>query len=94
MNSNQSKQNLSLDQVLSGIGIELPETSTHPFIIKIWLEETVEEASQATWRGHITHVPSGERCYLKDLDDITAFVAPFPRAFPTLPDRRPDVDSA
>jgi hypothetical protein len=49
----------------------------HPFTIRIWLEETAEEAGRAGWRGHITHVPSGRRRYLKDLDDITAFIAPY-----------------
>jgi hypothetical protein len=53
------------------------ETTVHPFIVRIWLEETAEEAGQAVWRGHITHVPSGERRYLKELDDIVAFVAPY-----------------
>jgi hypothetical protein len=52
------------------------ESNTHSFIVKIWLEETAEEAGQATWRGHITHVSDGERRYLKDLDGITAFIAP------------------
>ena len=54
-----------------------PESNAQSFIIKIWLEEPVEEAGRATWRGHITHVPSGERRYLKDLNDITAFIVPY-----------------
>lgn len=53
------------------------EVNIHSFIIKIWLEETVEEAGRAIWRGHITHVPSGERRYLKDLDDIAVFITPY-----------------
>ena len=53
------------------------EATTHPFIVKIWLEETAEEAGQAVWRGHITHVPSGERRYLQALDDICLFIAPY-----------------
>ncbi len=57
--------------------MDLFETNTHPFIVKIWLEETAEEAGRATWRCHITHVPSGERRYLKNLDDITAFITPY-----------------
>ena len=40
------------------------------FIVRIWLEDTVEEVGAATWRGQITHVPSGERCYMEDLDDV------------------------
>lgn len=57
--------------------MDLLESHTHSFIVKIWLEETAEEAGRATWRGHITHVPSGERRYLKDLDGIAAFVVPY-----------------
>ena len=41
------------------------------------IEETPEGAGQAVWRGHITHVPSGRRRYVKDLDDILAFIAPY-----------------
>jgi hypothetical protein len=57
--------------------MDLIEFNTHSFIVKIWLEETAEEAGQARWRGHITHVPSGERRYVQDLDDIAAFIAPY-----------------
>ncbi len=49
------------------------EADTHSFIVKIWREET----NHATWRGHITHVPGGERCYVQDLDDISAFLLPY-----------------
>jgi hypothetical protein len=49
---------------------------THSFIIKIWLEETTEEAGYPMWRGHITRVPGGERRYLKELDDIKQFIKP------------------
>jgi hypothetical protein len=50
------------------------ESTTHSFIVKVWLEETAQEAGRATWRGYITHVP-GERRYLHDLDDVTSFIA-------------------
>jgi hypothetical protein len=53
------------------------ELSPQSFIIKIWLEEAAEEAGRATWRGHITHVPSGERRYVQDLEKVTAFIAPY-----------------
>ena len=58
-------------------GISLPELAPQSFIIKIWLEETAEEAGRAAWRGHITHVPSGSRQYIQDLNGISAFVAPY-----------------
>jgi hypothetical protein len=54
--------------------MDLYESNTHSFIVKVWLEESVEEAGQATWRGHITHVPSGERRYVENLSEITAFI--------------------
>jgi hypothetical protein len=56
---------------------ELPDSDVHSFIIKLWLEESSEETGSITWHGYITHVPSGQRRYLKDLDGIIAFVAPY-----------------
>jgi hypothetical protein len=57
--------------------LELFEDTSHPFIVSIWLEETVAEAGKAVWRGYVTHVPSGKRRYLNDLEDIVAFIAPY-----------------
>jgi hypothetical protein len=51
----------------------------HSFIIRIWLEETVEELGQAQWRGHITHIPDGNRRYIQDLFEITAYLIPYLR---------------
>jgi hypothetical protein len=53
------------------------EANSHSFIIKIWREEISASTSQAGWRGHITHVPGGERRYLKNLDDISTFIKPY-----------------
>lgn len=55
--------------------MNLYETTTHSFIVKIWLEEA--DADQAMWRGHITHVSSGERRYLQRLEDIPLFLIPY-----------------
>jgi len=57
--------------------MEPPETNTQSFIVKLWLEEIDEDVGRITWRGHITHVSSGERRYLKDLDGIADFIAPY-----------------
>ncbi len=65
------------DQPANDVNLDLYESNTHPFIVKIWLEATAEEAGRAQWRGHITHVPSGERCYLQELENITDFIAPY-----------------
>ncbi len=55
-------------------------SDTHSFIIKIWIEEVTDETKQVAWRGHITHVPDGERQYLHGLPDIQTFIAPYLKA--------------
>jgi len=57
--------------------MEPTESRTHSFIIKIWLEEEMDEAGRTMWRGHITHVPGGERQYIQDLNAIRPFIQPF-----------------
>lgn len=50
------------------------------FIVKIWLEESADDANSANriaWRGHITHVPNGERRYVQDVDGIVDFIRPY-----------------
>ena len=53
------------------------ESSTHSFIVKTWLEEANEGSGGATWRGLITHVPSGQQRYLSSLSEITTFIAAY-----------------
>ena len=53
------------------------DPGSHSFIVKIWLEEAATELGQATWRGHITHVPDGKRRYLKDLSEVASFIGPY-----------------
>jgi hypothetical protein len=53
------------------------EPGAQSFIVKIWVEERAEEGGRGTWRGHITNVPSGKRRYLKNLDEIGDFIAPY-----------------
>ena len=53
------------------------ESTTQSFIVKVWVEEIAGETSQGVWHGHITHAFSGERHYLKNLDEIRDFIAPY-----------------
>ncbi len=57
--------------------MDLSETTIQSFVIKIWLEETVDETDKALWRGHITHIPSKRRVYLDKLDKIIRFIIPY-----------------
>jgi hypothetical protein len=45
------------------------ESDTQSFIVKVWVEERAAGAYQGLWRGHITHVSSSRRRYLKNLDE-------------------------
>jgi hypothetical protein len=62
---------------------------SHTFVVRIWLEESTEEAGRATWRGQITHLTSGERSYLQTLDAISTCMAKYVRQMGApLPRRR------
>ena len=52
------------------------ESISQSFIVKVWIEDRAEETDLGVWHGHITHVPSGKRHYLKNLDDIRDFITP------------------
>jgi hypothetical protein len=57
--------------------MDLDETPTHSYIVRVWIEETALETGRTVWRGHITHVPGGERGHFRELDGIAEFVAPW-----------------
>ena len=59
--------------------MDLYESNTHSFIVKVWLEEPAEGGHRAIWRGHITHVPSGQRRYIQALEEISAFIGAYLR---------------
>lgn len=42
------------------------ESDAQSFIVRVWVEERAEEADRGLWRGHITHVSSSRRRYLKN----------------------------
>lgn len=51
-----------------------PEPVSHTFLIRIWIEETFDEAGRVAWRGHITHLPDEQRRYLGSLEDVAGFI--------------------
>ncbi|HEY6286848.1 MAG TPA: hypothetical protein VIX20_14395 [Ktedonobacteraceae bacterium] len=53
------------------------EPGAQTFIVKVWVEGNAETGSQGVFRGHITHVSSHERRYLKNLGEIDDFIAPY-----------------
>jgi hypothetical protein len=77
MGSDQDAGRLPVNHVAEAGDLDMFEANTHPFVVKVWLEETAAEAGHARWRGYITHVPSGERRYVEALDEINAFIASY-----------------
>jgi hypothetical protein len=75
-----SMRPLSSANASDNLSIDPPDPHSNSFVVKVWIEETDVEMSQVAWRGHITHVFSGKRRYLKDLNEITTFVAPYLQA--------------
>lgn len=57
--------------------MELLESHTHSFVIKIRFEAAAMEKNKAVWRGQITHVPSGKRRFFKHLHEILLFMTPY-----------------
>ena len=53
------------------------EPDAQSFIVKVWVEDNSEAGSQVKFRGHITHVSSHERRYLKNPGEIEDFIAPY-----------------
>ncbi len=53
------------------------EADAQSFIIKVWIEDRAGRDDQGVWRGRITHVPSYERRYLKNLSEIEDFITPY-----------------
>lgn len=57
--------------------MDLLETSTQSFVIKIWVEETAEEAGEVLWRGHITHALTGERHHFENLEEMVSVMGTY-----------------
>ena len=47
------------------------------FIVRLWIEPDGGDNTVSQWRGVIENVQNGNRRYLRDLDQITAFIAPY-----------------
>jgi hypothetical protein len=57
--------------------VDEPESNAVTFVVRLWLEGGDE--GPRVWRGHITHVMSGERRYVQSPEGIDAFITRFMR---------------
>jgi hypothetical protein len=53
------------------------ETRFHSFVLKVWSEIKDEKTGSIGWRGYITHVPSGRRVYVTELNEFGEFIRPY-----------------
>lgn len=72
------------DGLPSGAGSDRPscsdcDLSIWHFVVRLWLEAQDEAATVFTWRGQVTHVPSGRRIYVNQLDDVQTAINSFLR---------------
>jgi hypothetical protein len=51
------------------------EAQFHSFVIRIRQEPSACGGEGLAWSGQITHVPSGDQRYVKNLDEIRSFIA-------------------
>lgn len=46
----------------------------HTFLLRVWIEETMDEGGRLTWRGHITHLPDERRRHVETFGQIVQFI--------------------
>ncbi len=78
---------MTIHQPTDATRTDLVEFNTHSFVIKIWFEVTPNETKKRSWRGHITHIPSGERRYVTNLFGILTFMMRYLKAMGIRVDR-------
>jgi hypothetical protein len=49
------------------------ETPLLSFIVRIWVESSAREGDVPQWRGSVQHIPSGDKRYVDDMEEIVAF---------------------
>ncbi len=64
------------------------EPDAQSFIVKVWVEDSAGKDGPGVWHGHITHIPSRERRYLTNLEEIQDFIAPHLKEMGVKPGRR------
>ncbi len=64
------------------------ESAAQSFVVRVWVEERAGGTGRGVWRGHITHVPGDNRRYLKSLDEMGDYIAPYLEAMGVKPGMR------
>jgi hypothetical protein len=62
--------NLLETNSIRGVTVDIGESKIQSFIVKVWLEDDDEDPDVTLIHGHITHVPSGERHYIRKVGEV------------------------
>ncbi len=54
-----------------------PPPTAHSFVVKVWPKKVEDSGRDASWRGSVTHVETGERVYLESLVEVSSVIAPY-----------------
>jgi hypothetical protein len=49
----------------------------YTFVLRLWIEEEELDPPPHQWRGHITNVLDGRRCWVQDLGQVERFVTEY-----------------
>ncbi len=60
------------------------DEETQVFIVRLWRELREIEGARPLLRGTVEHVPSGERCSVRDVSAIRRFSCPISRRWASI----------
>ena len=63
------------------------ERTTCSFVVKIWAADAEDDVQGRTWRGRVTHIPSGDQHYFVELDRLKEVLIPYFDAMDLDPDQ-------
>jgi hypothetical protein len=62
-------------RIIANRSMNARHTTIHSLIVKIWRKDDASTIAQPTWHGQVTHVPSGERAYAQNPNELLTIVA-------------------
>ncbi len=54
--------------------MSIDESTSHSFLVRLWIEGVSDDSGSIQWRGHITHLIDEERRYVETFDQIVSFI--------------------
>lgn len=55
-----------------------PYADAFAFVLRLWIEEDPADAdAPARWRGHITNVLDGRRCWVQSFQQVERFIVQY-----------------